>query len=98
MHGEYRRHLRSGNRVPVVLKYANHIIKTISLDISAGGLRLKRPDRLYIRPGEAINVDFPNNASMKVAATVAYTGKTHIFARPMPLDKFCEWAKVQSMS
>ncbi|WP_297791292.1 PilZ domain-containing protein [uncultured Marinobacter sp.] len=78
MHGEYRRHLRSGIRVPVVLKYANHIIKTISLDISAGGLRLKRPERVYIRPGEVIDVNFPDNADMKVAATVAYTGKSHI--------------------
>ncbi len=78
MHGEYRRHLRSGIRVPVVLKYANHTIETIALDISAGGLRLKRPERVYVRPGEVIDVDFPDNTDMKVAATVAYTGKSHI--------------------
>ncbi|MEQ9546936.1 MAG: PilZ domain-containing protein [Marinobacter sp.] len=78
MHGEYRRHLRSGIRVPVVVKYTNHIIETITLDISAGGLRLKRPERVYIRPGEVIDVDFPDNADMNVAATVAYTGKSHI--------------------
>ncbi len=78
MHGEYRRHLRSGIRVPVVLKYASHTIETRTLDVSASGLRLKRPERVYIRPGEVIDVDFPDKTSMNVAATVAYTGKSHI--------------------
>ncbi len=78
MHGEYRRHLRSGIRLPVVLKYANHTIETNTLDVSASGLRLKRPEGVYIRPGEATDVDFPDNADMNVAATVAYTGKSHI--------------------
>lgn len=78
MHGEYRRHLRSGIRVPVVLKYANHTIATDTLDISASGLRLKRPERVYIRPGEVIDVEFRDNANMNVAATVAYTSKSHI--------------------
>lgn len=78
MHGEYRRHLRSGIRVPVFLKYANHTIKTHTLDVSASGLRLKRPERVYIRPGEIIDVGFPDKADMNVAATVAYTGKSHI--------------------
>jgi len=78
MHGEYRRHLRSGIRVPVVLKYANHTIETTTLDVSASGLRLKRPDGMYIRPGEVTDVDFPDKASMNASATVAYTGKSHI--------------------
>lgn len=78
MHGEYRRHLRSGIRLPVVLKYANHTIETNTLDVSASGLRLKRPEGVYIRPGEVTDVDFPDKADMSVAATVAYTGKSHI--------------------
>ncbi|WP_350310613.1 PilZ domain-containing protein [Marinobacter sp. SS13-12] len=78
MHGEYRRHLRSGIRLPVVLKYANHTIKTNTLDVSASGLRLKRPEGVYIRPGEVTDVDFPDKAAMNVAATVAYIGKSHI--------------------
>lgn len=78
MHGEYRRHLRSGIRLPVVLQYANHTIETRTLDISASGLRLKRPEGVYIRPGEVTDVDFPDKANMNVAATVAYIGKSHI--------------------
>ncbi|MFL1465019.1 PilZ domain-containing protein [Marinobacter sp. HN1S83] len=78
MHGEYRRHLRSGIRVPVILSYANHTIETQTLDISAGGLRLKRPDRVYIRPCEVIDVDFPGKPGMKVTATVTHTGRSHI--------------------
>lgn len=78
MHGEYRRHLRSGIRVPVVLNYANHTIETTTLDISTSGLRLKRPEQAYFRPGEVIDVDFPGKAGMKVTATVAHTGKSHI--------------------
>lgn len=78
MHGEYRRHLRSGIRIPVVLKYANHTIEANTLDVSASGLRLKRPEGLYIRPGEVTDVEFRDKAGMNVAATVAYTGKSHI--------------------
>lgn len=78
MHGEYRRHLRSGIRIPVTLSFANHTVETSTLDISASGLRLKRPERVYIRPGELIDVDFRDKAGLKVAATVAHTGKSHI--------------------
>ena len=78
MHGEYRRHLRSGIQLPVVLQFANHTIETRTLDISASGLRLKRPEGVYIRPGEVTDVDFPDKPGMKVAATVAYIGKSHI--------------------
>lgn len=78
MHEEYHRHVQSGIRVPVVLNYANHTIETTTLDVSASGLRLKRPERVYIRPGEVIDVDFPGKAGMKVTATVAHTGKSHI--------------------
>ncbi|MDV3502804.1 PilZ domain-containing protein [Marinobacter sp. M-5] len=78
MHGEYRRHLRSGIRVPVVLTYANHTVEANTLDISAGGLRLKRPERVYIRPGESVDVDFRNMAGTKVAAMVTHSGKSHI--------------------
>ncbi|MDX1757063.1 MAG: PilZ domain-containing protein [Marinobacter sp.] len=78
MHGEYRRHLRSGIRIPVALNFANHTVETSTLDISASGLRLKRPERVYIRPGEVIDVDFRDKAGLKVAATVAHTGKSHI--------------------
>ena len=78
MHGEYRRHLRSGIRIPVVLKFANHLIETTTLNISASGMRLKRPERVYIRPGEVIDIDFRDKAATKVAATVTHTGKSHI--------------------
>jgi len=78
MHGEYRRHLRTGIRVPVVLKYANHTIDANTQDLSAGGLRLKRPGGVYIRPGEVTDIDFRHKNGMSVAATVAYTDKSHI--------------------
>lgn len=78
MHGEYRRHLRSGIRVPVVLTYVNHTMETDTLNISSSGLRLKRPEKVYIRPGEVIDVDFRDNTGMKVAATVRHSGKSHI--------------------
>lgn len=78
LHGEYRRHLRSGIRLPVILKYASHTIATSTLDVSASGLRLKRPERVYIRPGERIDVDFPNRADLTVTATVTHSGKSHL--------------------
>ncbi|WP_158222341.1 PilZ domain-containing protein [Tamilnaduibacter salinus] len=78
MHGEYRRHVRSGIRLPVNLSFANHTIATRTLDISAGGLRLKIPDQLAIQPGEVVDVDFRDKAGMRVTATVAHSGKSHI--------------------
>ncbi|WP_379885501.1 PilZ domain-containing protein [Marinobacter lacisalsi] len=70
--------MRSGIRVPVVLKYANHTVETDTLNISASGLRLKRPEQVYIRPGEVIDVDFRDDPAMKVEATVRHSGKSHI--------------------
>jgi hypothetical protein len=78
MHGEYRRHLRSGIRVPVTLTYASHTIETKTLDVSASGLLLKRPKQVYIRPGEAIDIDFRDRPEMRVSATVTHTEKSHI--------------------
>lgn len=78
MHGEYRRHLRSGIRVPVILTYASHTIQTRTLDVSASGLLLKRPKRMHIRPGEVIDVDFRDRPGMSVSATVTHTDNSHI--------------------
>ncbi|HKK54746.1 PilZ domain-containing protein [Marinobacter sp.] len=78
MHGEYRRHLRSGIRVPVVLTFASHTIETNTLDVSASGLLLKRPRQVYIRPGEVIDVDFRDRPDIRVSARVTHTDKSHI--------------------
>lgn len=77
-HEEFRRHLRSGIRMPVVLSYANNTFETNTLDISAGGLRLQRPDRVHIPPGEVIDIEFREKNRMKVAATVMHIGQPHI--------------------
>nr|WP_278248704.1 PilZ domain-containing protein [Marinobacter halodurans] len=78
MHGEYRRHLRSGIRIPVIISHARRTFETTTLDISTSGLRLKRPEHVYIRPGETIDIEFRDKVGTKVAATVMHIGKTHI--------------------
>ncbi|MEQ5836289.1 PilZ domain-containing protein [Marinobacter sp. NFXS9] len=78
MHGEYRRHLRSGIRIPVVISHAGRTFETTTLDISASGLRLKRPEHVHIRAGETIDIEFRDRTGTKVAATVMHSGKTHI--------------------
>ncbi len=78
MHGEYRRHLRSGIRIPVTVSYADHAFETSTLDISVSGLRLKRPEGIFIRAGEKVDIHFRDKADTKVVATVMHTGQSHI--------------------
>jgi hypothetical protein len=75
---ERRRHRRSGIRVPVSLSYANATIETSTLNMSATGMRLKRPGRLFIPPGEAIDVSFQGTDQPALTAQVAHLGKSHI--------------------
>ena len=78
MHGEYRRHMRSGIRIPVDLSYADETVVTNTLNISSSGLRLKRPSRLFIRPGEVIDISFRGKSQMTLPAMVAHMGESHI--------------------
>ena len=78
LHGEYRRHMRSGIRIPVDLSYADETVVTSTLDISSSGLRLKRPNHLFIRPGEVIDISFRGKHQMTLPAVVAHMGKSHI--------------------
>lgn len=78
MHGEYRRHMRSGIRIPVVLSYANETVETDTLNISSSGLRLKRPKRWFIRPGDVLNISFRSKPQMTLPAKVEHLGESHI--------------------
>lgn len=78
MQKERRRHRRSGIRVPVNLSYADATIETSTLNMSATGLRLKRPGRLFIPPGESINISFRGADTAPLPAQVAHLGKSHI--------------------
>lgn len=75
---ERRRHRRSGIRVPVELSYADETIETNTLNMSASGLRLKRPGRFSAQPGEVVDVSFRGASQAPLAAWVAHLGKTHI--------------------
>lgn len=78
MEKERRRHRRSGIRVPVNLGYADATIETSTLNMSASGLRLKRPSRLFIQPGEVIDISFQGASLAPLSAFVAHMGKSHI--------------------
>lgn len=78
LHGEYRRHLRSGIHIPVEVSHAHETVETSTLNISSSGLRLKRPNRLFVRPGEMIQVSFQGVPRMTLSAIVEHLGKAHI--------------------
>lgn len=75
---ERRRHRRSGIRVPVNLSYADATIQTSTLNMSASGLRLKRPNRLFIQPGKEVDISIPGAEQNTFSAFVAHLGKSHI--------------------
>lgn len=85
MQGECRRHMRSGLRIPVVLRYLDQVCNTDILNISASGIGLKNPGETLIQFGEKVDITLRNRPSMTLEATVAYVGKSRIglnFNRP----------------
>lgn len=78
---ERRRHRRSVIRVPVDIGYSGQTIETSTLNVSATGLRLKRPSELFIQPGEAIDISVRGTGLDQVSALVAHLSKSHIGIR-----------------
>lgn len=65
------------------LSFANATIETTTSDISVSELRVKRPNRLFVDPGQIIDISFQansfrDNADRSVPATVAYVGESDI--------------------
>lgn len=60
------------------LSYADATLETKTLNISSSGLRLKRPERLFIQPGEVIDISFRGESQVTMPALVAHMGKSHI--------------------
>lgn len=78
MQRERRGQRRSGTGIPVNLSFAKATIKTTASDISVSELRLNRPNRLYVEPGETIDISFGHNGDHAMTATVAYVGTSDI--------------------
>jgi len=90
MQGEYRRHMRSGIRIPVVLRYSDQTLYTDTLNISASGMGLKHPDTTRFKTGEIIDVTLGDRPDLTVQATVAHVGPKHVglqFHRPPMSDQ-----------
>lgn len=75
---ERRRHRRSGIRVPVNISYSDETIATSTLNMSASGLRLKRPSQLFVQPGELIDIAFRGTSQAPLSALVAHLDKSYI--------------------
>jgi PilZ domain-containing protein len=75
---ERRRHRRSGIRVPVAISYSDETIETSTLNMSASGLRLKRPSQLFVQPGEAVELSFQGTSQAPLSALVAHLSRSHI--------------------
>lgn len=90
MQGEYRRHMRSGIRIPVVLRYSDQTLHTDTLNISASGMGFKCPDAARFTAGEVIDVTPRDRPDLAVQATVAFVGSKHVglqFHRPPLSDQ-----------
>jgi len=77
-HGEYRRHFRTGIRIPVTVDIANQSRSTSTLNLSFSGLRLAKPEDLSLEPGQALNIQFSRPGNFRVPARVVHVGEHHV--------------------
>jgi hypothetical protein len=80
-HGEYRRHPRTGIKIPVALNFGAGTINASTLDVSHHGLSLEKPTKVTPRPGEIINVRINSLSDKPVPATVVHVDRDHIGLR-----------------
>src|SRR5690606_41810936 len=77
-HGEYRRHFRTGIRIPVTVDIADQSRSTSTLNLSFSGLRLAKPEDLSLEPGQALNIQFSRPGNFRVPARVVHVGEHHV--------------------
>ncbi len=83
-YGEYRRHERTGIRVPITVEggqaaVAGHLAGTT--DVSEGGLGLRRSPDLVIKPGSTLQLRIEGLGERVVTARVVHVGANHVGLR-----------------
>ncbi len=77
-HGEYRQDSRTGIRIPVTVEFAEDQLQTSTLNLSFGGIRLKKPKDLSLEPGQQVQVRFDPSTNFIVPAKVVHVGEDHL--------------------
>ena len=78
LHGEYRRHERTGIKTDVSIDLPLGGLDTKTLDVSQRGLALKKPASLTLASGQTVNVVFNRMGGKVVQARIVHVGDDHI--------------------
>jgi len=70
LHGEYRRHDRTGIKTSVSLDLADSELSTKTRDVSVSGLSLRKPANFSVEPGKVVNLSFSNMPNINVPAKI----------------------------
>ena len=84
LHGEYRRHTRTGIKTDVSLDLPLGSLDTTTVDVSHRGLALKKPAILDLAPGQTVSVVFNRMEGKIVQARIVHVGENQI---GLQLDK-----------
>lgn len=78
LHGEYRRHVRTGIKTDVSVDLSIGNLDTQTLDVSETGMAIKKPTRLTLEPGQRVHIVFNRTTGLSVPARVVHVGGRHI--------------------
>jgi hypothetical protein len=78
LHGEYRRHERTGVKTDVSIDLPLGNLDTTTLDVSQRGLAIKKPAVLNLAAGQSVSVVFNRMGGKMVQARIVHVGENHI--------------------
>lgn len=78
LHGEYRRHNRTGVKTNVSVDLTVGNLDTKTLDVSERGVAIRKPARLSLETGQTVNIVFNRMTGMSVPARIVHVGGSHI--------------------
>lgn len=81
LHGEYRRHERTGIKTDVSLNLAIGNLMSSTVDVSQRGLAIRKPTGLNLSPGQMVNVAFNHMSGKMVPAEIVRVSDDHIGLR-----------------
>lgn len=76
--GEYRRHERTGLKLPVDIEIEGQHVDASMLNVSMSGLALTRDQALSLQKNQVVKVQFPGLPTLAAEARVVYIGPEHV--------------------
>ncbi|HVK98712.1 MAG TPA: PilZ domain-containing protein [Dongiaceae bacterium] len=78
LHGEYRRHTRTGIKTNVSVDLSVGNLDTKTLDVSERGIAIQKPAHLSLETGQTVNIIFNRMTGKAVPARIVHVGGRHI--------------------